>query len=282
VTYILHHLLVVFFLVALHLGIIHGVGLELLSVWLLTSNVLLLLYLEKKLPRKLDYDRTADTQKRNDIAHFFTFSSIRFFLEVFGVVTIIRYQQSVGADNWWPAEWPISMQIVFAFFLWQFMVYVRHRTLHTSWVWPIHKLHHDLKRLHVLKSFRVHFLDDLFSIPFELILPAVLGAPAEVYFYSIVWNFIFGNLIHSNIRQENPYWMHYLVPTVQFHEWHHEEMGARTNYSNSLPIFDVIFGTFQHPDEVRVAGLGVGEETPSNYLMQLRKPFSEIWEKLVA
>jgi sterol desaturase/sphingolipid hydroxylase (fatty acid hydroxylase superfamily) len=51
---------------------------------------------------------------------------------------------------------------------------------------------------------------------------------------------------HSNIK--TPRWLGYIVQRPESHTYHHARHIHRGNYSD-LPVFDIIFGTFQNPKD---------------------------------
>jgi sterol desaturase/sphingolipid hydroxylase (fatty acid hydroxylase superfamily) len=89
-----------------------------------------------------------------------------------------------------------------------------------------------------------------------------------------LWIVFDGNLAHSNIDQRFPSFAHYFLPTV--HNLHHarERRHKDSNYSGSTPIWDVLFGTFSHPDENPLGPMGIEDSpVPPGFLAQLAFPF---------
>ncbi len=87
-----------------------------------------------------------------------------------------------------------------------------------------------------------------------------------------------GNLAHSNLDQRFPFRFHYAVPTVQNHYLHHGEPRRLqdSNYA-SLPLWDVIFGTYNHPERNPVPATGLaGDPVPPGFLAQVAYPFREL------
>ena len=51
---------------------------------------------------------------------------------------------------------------------------------------------------------------------------------------------------HTNIR--TPHWLGYIVQRPESHSIHHQRGVHAFNYGD-IPLFDMIFGTFQNPRE---------------------------------
>ena len=91
-----------------------------------------------------------------------------------------------------------------------------------------------------------------------------------------LWIVFDGNLVHSNIDQRFPSWAHWFLPTVQLHNLHHaqDRRFQDSNYSGSTPIWDVLFGTFSHPDRCRADPLGLADSrVPAGFVAQVLFPF---------
>jgi sterol desaturase/sphingolipid hydroxylase (fatty acid hydroxylase superfamily) len=87
---------------------------------------------------------------------------------------------------------------------------------------------------------------------------------------------IFGPVAHSNLHLRLPRLAHRLVLTPQLHRLHHSiEPAARGNYTNVLPVWDLLFGTFVDPDRVSSTAVGVPDDPmPPTFLGQVAAPFA--------
>ena len=129
--------------------------------------------------------------------------------------------------------------------------------------------------MHILKSGRIHVGEELINALTKPLPLVLLGAPPDVMALLGMWRVFDGNLVHSNIDQRFPAWAHYLVPTVQLHNLHHtrDRRTQDSNYSGSTAIWDVLFGTFSHPDRHPLGPLGLERSpVPRGFLAQLLFP----------
>ncbi len=95
---------------------------------------------------------------------------------------------------------------------------------------------------------------------------------------------VFGPVAHANVSLRVPSFLHRLVMTPQVHRIHHARPLALScsNYANVFPIWDVLFGTFTHPDEVSSFDYGVEEGTqPDDFVGQTLAPFAD-WRAAAA
>jgi sterol desaturase/sphingolipid hydroxylase (fatty acid hydroxylase superfamily) len=128
-----------------------------------------------------------------------------------------------------------------------FVYYWWHRWRHEVpllWRW-FHQVHHSPQRIEVVTSFYKH--------PFELIANGVLSS-AVLYFVvglgpsaatlTVLLTGVAELFYHWNVS--TPHWLGYVVQRPESHCVHHEEGGHKYNYSD-LPIWDMLFGTFENP-----------------------------------
>lgn len=136
---------------------------------------------------------------------------------------------------------------VFAVLLYEFGVFLWHYSLHKNeFLWKtFHQMHHSAERLDTYGAFYFSPLDmlgwiSLSSVCFSLIAGLT---PQAITVMILVTNF-FSIFQHANIR--TPQWLGYIVQRPESHTFHHATGIHRCNYSD-LPLFDIIFGTFQNP-----------------------------------
>ena len=150
----------------------------------------------------------------------------------------------------WPHAWPVAAQIGLVIVAAEFLEYWRHRLAHrVPLLWRAHELHHSGDQLNVLKSSRNHILDLLMRSLMVFTPLVLLGAPAiwmPMYSAAVL---VVGPLSHANLALRFPRWLHYVIATPDVHAIHHAraESLADRNFS-ILPLLDIAFGTFEHPE----------------------------------
>lgn len=132
-------------------------------------------------------------------------------------------------------------------FLYEFGVYVWHRSLHKSnFLWrTFHQMHHSAERLDTYGAFYFSPLDMigwtvLGSVCFTLLVGL---SPQAITVMLLVTNFL-GMFQHANIKTAP--WLGYIIQRPESHTVHHAKGIHMHNYSD-LPIFDILFGTFKNP-----------------------------------
>jgi sterol desaturase/sphingolipid hydroxylase (fatty acid hydroxylase superfamily) len=240
------------------------------------ANSVFLVAAEQLLPRERGANLLRDRQSLNDLAHGVLFQYAgRPAAQALGAAGI-TWASAHGSGLAWPGGLPFPVQVVLGILLWSLLGYGFHRALHRLDVlWWFHALHHDTRQMHLLKSGRLHVGEEFLQYLVVPVPVLLLGVGPEVMAWVALWNVFDGNLVHSNLDQRFPRVLHYVMPTVQNHTLHHAEP-RRLQDSNygSFPFWDVLFGTYNHPDRNPVPATGIaGDPVPRGFLGQLLYPF---------
>jgi sterol desaturase/sphingolipid hydroxylase (fatty acid hydroxylase superfamily) len=143
-----------------------------------------------------------------------------------------------------------------------FVYYWWHRARHeipVLWRW-FHQVHHSPARIEVVTSFYKHPLEiavnGLLSSTVLHVLVGLTPASAAIV---VTITGIAELFYHCNVR--TPYWLGFVFQRPESHRRHHELNIHRGNYSD-LPLWDIIFGTFDNPRKTpRTCGFGRQRET---------------------
>ena len=127
------------------------------------------------------------------------------------------------------------------------VLYAWHRSMHsTNWLWrSFHQMHHSAERIDTYGAFYFSPLDMAgFTLMGSLSLSLIVGlSPQAVtaFLFAAMFMAIFQ---HANIK--TPHWLGYFIQRPESHTIHHGKGLHRYNYAD-LPVFDMLFGTFQNP-----------------------------------
>ena len=136
--------------------------------------------------------------------------------------------------------------ITFVFYWW-------HRWRHTvNFLWlTMHQVHHSPQRIETITSFFKHPLEVILN---SLIIGSVsffiLGLNTEGAAWCLLYSAIGEYIYHMNIK--TPHWMGYFFQRPEMHRIHHERGKHYSNFSD-LPIWDMLFGTYENPKEMNGA-----------------------------
>lgn len=227
--------------------------------------IALLLGVELVLPDRRGEGSLHDDQLWNDAFHSvagqFGGNAVGQIAFVFSAAWIAGAIGERWGGSLWPAQWSLWVQVPLLVLLADGLDYWRHRLMHeVAWLWPVHQLHHDGERLNVLKSGRGHFLDMLLRSLLCYAPLALAGVPRDVMLAYAAAVTVFGPVAHANLSLRVPSFLHRLVLTPQVHRIHHARPLdlSCSNYANVFPLWDGLFGSFEHPE--RHAGFAYGIE----------------------
>ncbi len=170
---------------------------------------------------------------------------------------------------------PIWLLVIEGFLLADISIYWAHRLHHEiGFLWRFHSVHHSSERMDWIAGIRQHPFDG-FIIIGPVVFLIVAGFPVGAVGVFAVVQTILGLMAHANVRWRlRP--LHRIVMTPEFHHWHHANHpeSIHTNYSVFLPVWDIIWGTYRMPADLRPERYGIDEPMPDTVTAQLVHPFT--------
>lgn len=139
-----------------------------------------------------------------------------------------------------------------------FVAYWWHRASHRfDALWLLsHQLHHSARRIDIPGAFFAHPIEVVVKSTLAfMVATAVLGLSHEVASAVGACSALLSISLHWNIR--TPHALGFFVQRPEMHCLHHEYGEHRRNYGD-LPIWDLLFGTFENPRCEDVAGMRFG------------------------
>jgi sterol desaturase/sphingolipid hydroxylase (fatty acid hydroxylase superfamily) len=141
----------------------------------------------------------------------------------------------------------VTTQALLGYVAITFVYYWWHRWRHASpflWRW-IHQIHHSPARIEVITSFYKHPVEILINSWLSTaILYFVVGVEPEAAAYAVLLTGVAELIYHWNVH--TPHWIGFLIQRPESHCVHHER-GSHTHNFADLPLWDMLFGTFQNP-----------------------------------
>lgn len=159
---------------------------------------------------------------------------------------------NLGIDRW-PLYWSIPA-FVAAMDLGE---YFYHRAQHVVPVlWRMHSLHHSDPNVNATTTER-HWWGDVF-IKSATVWPAIIAvmhpSPVDTTVYVLL--LLYHYFSHANVPV-NYGWFSWVLNSPAYHRRHHSERPEHfnANFASLFPIFDVILGSYQRPDDFPRTGL---------------------------
>jgi len=177
------------------------------------------------------------------------------------------------------AKWPVWLQVVLALWVYDFVVYWRHRLEHQlSFLWPIHAVHHTTKKVDVFTTTRLHPLELMAGGILNSWVTARFGIGPEAAGIGFMLYLNYNYYVHTNVKIVYPGFLKYVLVSPFMHRWHHarEEQACDKNFGVIFAWNDWLFGTAIHPDREPLAygiDYAEGEVLRDSYLAHLVYPF---------
>jgi sterol desaturase/sphingolipid hydroxylase (fatty acid hydroxylase superfamily) len=134
--------------------------------------------------------------------------------------------------------------------VYEFFHYWYHRIAH-AWT-PLwrhsHQMHHSTEAIDAFGAYYLHPIDIVFFTTWSsLVFYPLLGLAPEAGGYAAAYVGFSAMFQHANIK--TPHWLGYVIQRPESHCVHHARGQHRQNYAD-LPLWDIVFGTFDNPRSV--------------------------------
>lgn len=179
-----------------------------------------------------------------------------------------------------PGAYAIAFGYMVGFFvLADFIAYTIHYLQHkVPLLWEFHKVHHSAEVMHPMSNFREHPIDNLVYLACigagngvfmgastQLLgylpsMPTVLGVPLLMFLFNVMGY----NLRHSHIWLRWPGNWSKVFPSPAHHHVHHSchPDHIDKNFAFMFPVWDVLFKTYELPEDDRDVRFGVAGMRP--------------------
>jgi len=159
-----------------------------------------------------------------------------------------------------------------AYFLFMDLVeYLFHRAEHVfPWFWSIHSLHHSDRAFDASTSALHHWLSPFIrSLAVGVPLGLMLKVPTlYLTLYSVICLYTY--VYHANLRLQFGRFA-WLLNSPSYHRLHHSAAAEHfnCNYAATLPLFDVLFGTYRAPARDEWPEVGISDGSQARDLFDL-------------
>lgn len=170
---------------------------------------------------------------------------------------------------------PVWAQVAVMFILSDFLLYWLHRSFHMGALWKYHAIHHSSETVDWLSTYRFHPINSWLTFALVDAVMLLIGFSPAISAAIAGFNTVYSAMVHANLN-----WtfgsFKYLFASPVFHRWHHttQAEGLDKNFAPTLPLLDVVFGTFYMPEGKLPQTYGVsGSDIPHDFIGQLLWPF---------
>jgi sterol desaturase/sphingolipid hydroxylase (fatty acid hydroxylase superfamily) len=168
----------------------------------------------------------------------------------------------------------LAVQCVLVFVLQDVMLYWLHRGFHGRLGWRFHSVHHSPTVLDWMSSSRWHPVNFVLEFTLVDVIVILLGFTPDTLVVLAPLNTVYSAMVHANLNWTfGPF--KYLLASPVFHRWHHtaQDEGRDKNFAPTLPLLDVMFGTFYMPAGIRPTNFG-DHDFPAGFWGQFVHPLT--------
>jgi len=182
-----------------------------------------------------------------------------------GLFFAVDERHGRGLIHLWPKGWAVAVSFAIYLLVFDLLLYGFHRAQHkVPMLWAMHSLHHSNRALTVSTGARHYWLEGLIKrVCLFPLMGFVFEAPPQVPAMVALLYFAVDSCAHMNLRLSAGRFTLW-VNNPQYHRIHHSssERHNEKNFSDFLPLWDLLFGTAWRPsaDEWPATGLATGEK----------------------
>lgn len=161
------------------------------------------------------------------------------------------------------ADLPLWFKIIAGVMLLDFIgAYLVHWVEHKiPWMWKFHVVHHSDTTVDVTTGLRHHPGETIFRISFTILGVFLIGVPIGIVMLYQSISVLFAHITHANINMPPKVdrVLSYIFVTPNMHKVHHHytQPLTDTNYGNIFSIWDRIFGTHAHVEDLTQLTYGI-------------------------
>jgi sterol desaturase/sphingolipid hydroxylase (fatty acid hydroxylase superfamily) len=198
-------------------------------------------------------------------------------------VAIWASSKGIGIFN--VLDLPFWLEIVLAFVLLDFAIYLQHVISHrVPLFWRFHKVHHTDRDLDASSAVRFHPVEILLSMLYKCGLVLLIGPAAlAVLIFEIVLN---ASAIFNHANLKLPLGLdkslRAVIVTPDMHRVHHSVIEGETNsnYGFNFSIWDKLCGTYKDQPKAGHESMTIGlsehqSSAPAKLLWSLKLPFAK-------
>ncbi len=175
------------------------------------------------------------------------------------------------------SELPLWFQAITFVVVSDFLMYWNHRAFHGTHLWKYHAVHHSSEDLDWISAARFHPVNlFLGSVAIDVVL-LLAGISPNVMLWVGPFTIASSAFVHANLNWTlGPF--KYVIAGPVFHRWHHTALnrGGNRNFAGTLPIWDLLFGTFYMPENELPDAYGIDDANfPHTFGAQMVYPFRQ-------
>jgi sterol desaturase/sphingolipid hydroxylase (fatty acid hydroxylase superfamily) len=248
-----------------------------LQVVSMVAAVLLIAYAERVAPFRRAWRNGTTAERRIDVTSMAVLMTVADPLIKRGLLPLLAsavwpFVGTAPGVRWFPATWPLPLQIALAALVAEFGQYWMHRAGHTfRWMWAVHGFHHNPTRIYWLNGFRVNPLNMIWHQLAGLGVLVVIGAPPLVVQMLILFGTVIAVFQHANADLRYGGWNR-VFATADLHRWHHAtgSDSAPANFGALLVVWDQVFGTYRRAaGSPPIVGVDAGAPHATGYVSAL-------------
>lgn len=186
---------------------------------------------------------------------------------------------TIPSKFWESMPTPLSWLILLLAY--DFVLYWVHRWLHTTWLWPMHAVHHSDEHLHFLSWSRAHALETAFIGIFMVLGLTWMGLTVYEIGVLALIKALHQYYVHSNIDWGHGF-LRKIIVSPQLHRWHHADIKEAydKNFASIFPFYDIMFGTYYYPHSAIDVPTGFAESPKNDIVALMCYPLTQ-WYKMI-